>query len=130
MYRTTDSKGNPIAIKFRHHGGRKGTKDIPGKPPRYTSCRIVSADEVLGEAIAKPVSEVPVLAGTDAQVKALFEEHGKHVRRVLRTEGDVRVVILRGDQFSRAEGRSESLKKAMAKLDTGTQANIKKAVLG
>lgn len=130
MYRTTDSKGNPIAIKFRHHGARKGTKDNPGKPPRYTSCRIVAADKVLGEAIAKPVSEVPILAGNDAQVKALFEEHGKHVRRVLRTDGDVRVVILRGDQFSRAEGRKESLRKAMADLDAGTKNNIEKAVLG
>lgn len=140
MYETTDSKGNPVGIKFRHHGGRKGNQDKPGKPPRYTTCRIgitargedgrLDFVKVLSEALAKPVSEIPILAGNEGQVKALMAEHGRRVKRVLRTDGDVRVVILRGDQFSRKEGRAESLKKAVTDLDSGTRANIEKAVLG
>ena len=123
MYRFKRLDGKDVRIYFFHVGGKKGEKFEKGKPckpgkaPRYTKCTIVDANNVL------------ISSGTAAPLAAILEElpegftekiaqkfYGRRFKRITVKSDGKAYVVLKGDTFSRAEGRKQSLKKALAAL--------------
>jgi hypothetical protein len=130
MYQFQLTNGLIAKIYFSHKGGRKGTPAIPatanspeikakpGKPPRLTTCTIVSETGVLlGSGSAAPVSEIVETLPRDIPVKYAQDIYGRQLKKIVKTSDGKTHVILKGDSFSRAKGRQESLKKALEPLD-------------
>lgn len=101
-----------LKVKFHHVGKKKG------KSPTATLCEIRNnrTNELISSGLAKPVSEIPVIVHTTEKLKNVLDQYGRRVKRVLTDDTGTKVVIIKADQFSRAVGRREALKKALSFL--------------
>lgn len=101
--------GREAVVRFKHHGKRKG------KAPKSTRCRIMVGEDIISEAWARPAAEIGVLPGS-TYVLAELAKNPRFLRFIQLTDHQ-KVAIMRGDQFCRREGRSESFRKALEVMD-------------
>lgn len=113
MYQFKLEDGAVAKIYFSHKGGKKGTTEKPGKPPRITMCTIVANDTVLGVGTAHPVHEVAVTVPSDMPTKYIDQIYGRRLKKIVKTDDGKVHAVLKGDTFSRKNGRKESLRKAL-----------------
>ena len=110
-----DGTQRELKVKFHHVGKKKG------KSPTATLCEIRDnrTNELISSGLAKPVKEIPVIAFTREELKNVLNQYGRRVKKVLTDEAGTKIVVIRADQFSRAAGRREALKKALSFLPPG-----------
>lgn len=113
MFRFVMSNGQTAQIFFSHKGGKRGDAQNPGKAPTHTLCTIVSNNELIGKGVARPTREFVKELPTNIPVSMAQIVFGRRLLRTYKTHGDSKFVLLKGDNFSRKEGRKASLKKAL-----------------
>lgn len=84
------------------------------KYPKSTHCFIKNLkDEIVSEGRAKPAYEIPVILKPGENAEKLYKNR---LKKVLRTDDNTRIAIIRGDMFNYKDGRRESAKKALNNL--------------
>jgi hypothetical protein len=96
-------KAGNYKIYFRHNNSSKNAA------PKKTTCTIKRDDNIIAEASAKPLSEIPVVIKDKEHIDTL----GKKVKRVYTLDDKTKVAILSGDKFSYSEGRKKAFTKAL-----------------
>jgi hypothetical protein len=134
MYRFKSSIGSDMIVRFAHKGGKKGTKDKPGRAPKFTICYVIRLDgdieTVVGTGIAKPVQQVAEIVPAFIPIEDIPITFGKRFISSVKTDDGKIIAILRGDHFCRETGRKESLRKAVGALDKVTRENAWCSILG
>ena len=98
-----------MKVRFKHYGRKKN------KAPKGTLCKIFDeSDNLIGEGRAAPISDLPVIVEGNAAVRKAKDKYGKRIKKILATEDSRKIIILKGDRFSYAEGRKYALKNALA----------------
>lgn len=122
MFRFKNTAGYEFGVHF-HHAQRGKNERGEKNPPRFTVCQIIRVEEdrhgtvprrIVGSGIATPLTEFPVIARSPRAVKETRKKYGVRVKKTMKADDGTVVLVVRGDNFSRAEGRRVALTKALS----------------
>lgn len=133
MYYFKNTAGDTFKLRFAHKGGKKGSDQKPGRPAKFTMCKIIDGNNnIVSTGIASPVREVAEIVPARVDPSQFCIYYGKRLLRTVRTGGGEVIALLRGDSFSRKIGRYESARQALDNgiFDKNTRRNAIDSLLG
>lgn len=133
MYYFKNSAGETLKLRFAHKGGKKGSKDKPGRPPKFTVCKIIdSTGDIISTGLVSPVREVAEIVPGFIDATQIPARYGKRLLRTVKADSGEIIALLRGDSFCRERGRYLSARQALlnSTLDKQTRQNAIYSLLG